>query len=251
MLPKNLKTVMGVFLWMGGVVGGVALFPAPGTSHQGTNLEAPPVKITFIKITPDKPPLRTFHVSVELRNPRNRSGWFVTRHWGERPLSPSGKFKDQVGGHPQTFDGRGYDGEKNGGKGKAIEVCFIGNFRAFYLPPKAAVQFEGYHITAWSDVREFEVWEVSSLLVNGHTPLEKWLPYEVASTKEALIPAHTDGDNLDWDSTTLRSRTDYPRGRIAFLEAKVRNKWTLPLEGVTNQGDEEIPAGIERRPPTP
>jgi hypothetical protein len=177
-----------------------------------------------------------FDATLELRNRHDRPIWLLTRYYGDKPLPREGPFRR---GPDQPFGGQGYDGSAKGGHGKAVEVHFLGDppFRAFRLPAKGAVTFEGYTVEAWSDIAAMEFWEVSSLLVNGRTPLEEWLPYPTACDGKALIPGGTDWTNLDWDPARLASRTDYPKEPVRTVTAVVRKKWTVPLA--------ELPKGKE------
>ncbi len=187
-----------------------------------------PAKVTFLDKRGGKPPMRFYHVTLELTNPRDQPVWLLTRDSGEEPLKESGKFTDKDGGKPQMFGGAHYDGKK-GGKGEAVQVSYIGCFRAFYLAPKTTVRFDRYEISCWEDIKHFEVWEVSSLLVNGRTALEKWLPYPTRNEGDIVIPAMTDWGNLDFDRKTSQSRKDYPNERIEFVQAEVIKKWLLPI----------------------
>jgi hypothetical protein len=207
----------------------------PGPAGEAKAAPEPaPARLTFVGKTGGKPPLRTFHVNLELRNPRQQPAWFLTGYKGDQPLAASGKFT-AFEDTPQMFVGKRYPGAKNGGKGAVVEVTYVGEFRAFFLPPGAALQFKGYPIEASEDIEAFELWEAASLQVNGRTPLEKWLPYPVLGQASAVIPAGTDWDNLGWDAAKSRPRTDYPKERIESVHAKVVNKWVVPIEGLKRE----------------
>jgi RNA polymerase sigma factor (sigma-70 family) len=188
----------------------------------------PPARVVFLDKQPGKPPMRTYSVSLELTNTREQPVWLLTRYSGEQRLTETGKFtaSDTT---PRMFDGDGYKGGKEG-KGEAVQVTYIGAFRAFYLAPKTTIRFDRYGITCWEDIEHFEVWEVSSLQVNGRTALDKWLPYRTRSEGDIVIPANADLDNLDWDRKTSRSRTDYPNEPIEFVRAEVIKKWLIPID---------------------
>lgn len=246
-MSSNLyKLAAALLVLVGGVSAGVLAFgegqtpeSSPVSAHApvptlpGATLQEPeaPLRATLLDLRGGKPPMRIYDVKLELRNPRHRPMWLVMRYHGEAPLKADGVFNTDDPG-PQMFVGRHYDGAKNGGEGTAIEIAFLGNdsFRAFYLPPRAAIQFDRHAIEAWEDIKDVEVWEVATLLVNGETPLQNWLPYPTGSDRKAHIPANTDWDNLDWDARTLRSRVDYPKEKIQSVTATVVKKWTLPIE---------------------
>lgn len=188
-----------------------------------------PAKVTFLDTEGGKPPMRFNYVTLDLINVRDRPVWLVTRDWGDEPLTGSGKFAEQQDGTPQVFSGQGYNGKTGGGTGEAVLVRYTDNFRAVYLAPKATVRFERYTIKSWKDVEWFEVWEASALRVNGRTPLDQWLPYRTRNEGDAVIPAHTDWDNLGWDRKTSQPRKDYPNERIEFVQADVIKKWLVPI----------------------
>jgi hypothetical protein len=151
-------------------------FPAGGVGSVLILKREPPVKVVFLDKHGGKPPMQFYFVTLELTNPRDQPVWLLTRYWGDKPLKESGKFGDSGGGKPQMFVGARYDGKTGGGKGEAVQVTYVGAFHTFYLAPKTTVRFERYEIECWEDIKHFEFWEVSSLLVNGRTALHKWLP---------------------------------------------------------------------------
>ena len=202
---------------------------------QGAEGAAPPVAVKFLRKRGGKPPMRFFDATLNLRNTHDQPVWLITGVYGDKPLPADGLFKS---GLAQPFGGQGYDGSAKGGRGKAVEILFLGDpsFWAFRLPANATVGFGDYTIEAWSDIPAVEFWEVSSLLVNGRTPLEKWLPYPTLSDETAVIPAGTDWKNLDWDPVKLTSRTDYPKEAVKTVTATVLKKWTVPIMGMDKGG---------------
>ncbi len=189
----------------------------------------PPAKATYLDQREGKPPMRTVYVSLELINPRNEPVWLLTRYRGDESLAESGKFY-ATEGTPQAFLGDSYRGTKDGGMGEAVRVSLIGGFHAFYLAPEATVRFDRYPIECWKEVDQIEVWEVSAARVNGRTALDEWLPYRTKSDVNVRVPASAPATNLDWDSRTAKSRTDYPNERIEFVRAEPVRKWLLPIK---------------------
>jgi hypothetical protein len=234
--------LLGVFVLVIGVlVSGVGVVayhafavPEAGSEMSGTQETATvaprvPAKATFLGVKGGKPPLRFFRVALDLENPRDYPVWFLTRYYGDKPLAANGVFKAD-GGPSQPFGGQGYDA----GKGKVVAVHYLGNdpFIGLYVPANARIKYDEYTIEAWDDITGMELWEVSSLKVNGRTPLEKWLPYETTSDSKAIIPAQTDWTNFDWDAVKLRSRTDYPKEEVKTVNASGVSKWTIPIKAI-------------------
>ena len=103
-------------------------------------------------------------------------------------------------------------------------------FIAFQLAANATIEFSAYEIEAWNTIKVFEIWEVSSLKVNGKTPLEKWLPYNTLSDNKAMIPKRQDWNNLDFDYKRSRKRTDYRKEVVKKITASVIRRWTIPID---------------------
>lgn len=215
MLLTKRKCAAGALL-----CGGAALLarpfvpPTPGTgslvraagdavSQTEPEVESAPVTARFIRKRGGKPPMRFFDAKLVMRNPRDHAVWLLTGYYADQPLADKGVFQSNF---DQPFGCDEYAGAAKGGKGKAVQIHFLGkpSFRAFYLPAQATVAFEDYPIESWSDVTGVEFWEASSVLVNGRTPLEKWLPYQTLNDENVVVPAKTAGKNLDWDAGTLR-----------------------------------------------
>jgi RNA polymerase sigma factor (sigma-70 family) len=221
--------------------------PYPRAEGAPAKDAEPPVKTTFLREQGGKPPVRGYHVKLEMTNRGPRPVWLLLGYYGDAPLEADGRFTSAAAdGRPQSFTGKYFDGDRNGGKGKVVEIDYIGKtgFRAFLLPPRAAVTFDDFGIEAWSAIRQFEVWEASALRVNGRTPLQDWLPYPTMSDQQARIPADTDWGNLDWDAKALKSRVDYPAERVNSVAATVLRKWNVPITGL------DAPRAAAPAPPT-
>jgi hypothetical protein len=202
----------------------------PDPQKKQTGKPSAPAKVSLVWKRSGKPPLRYFHVKLELTNRYDRPIWLLTSCVAETPLNASGKFAAGM------FVGKRYDGWNKRGKAAAVEVEFIGHFRALFLPPKTTLTFDDFSLESGTDVESCEFWEVSSLQVNTRTSLDKWLPYKVLSDADTRIPAETDWKNLDWDSDRLGSRVDYPKESVKSVTATVIKKWTVPIEGAKKQG---------------
>jgi hypothetical protein len=216
-----------------------AVLPDDGTDlgFSGRNVrddsraETAHITVKFLRRGTGIPPVRWVSVRLEVKNERDRPMWIVTRYRGDEPLPNDGKF---TGSHfPQPFVGKGYRNETGG----LIEIEYLANrsFMAFLLPAKSSFHFEGYVVEAWKDIREMEFWEVEMLRVNGTTPLEKWLPYNTMSDKRVEVRKGANWDNLDWDPNLLKSRTDYPKEKVQFVQAYGCKKWMVPITGLVEE----------------
>jgi len=173
----------------------------------------PKCEVSFVSRVPSKPPATNFYLKLTLRNPADRPRWFVLPYFGnDRLISETIHFYARPVNDP-PFSSSRYQGRS----GDAVIVGCFGSksaaesFNAFLLPPRSEMVFEEYEMMTFGEVLErLEVLEVSTILVNGKTPLEKWLPYSLASGTHVFIPKGADREVLDFDRKTYKKRTDFP-----------------------------------------
>ncbi len=197
----------------------------------------PNCEVSFVSKVPSKPPANNFYVKLTLRNPADKPRWFVLPYFGnDRLKSDTIGFYDRPANDP-PFGSSRYKGRD----GDAVIVGCFGSksaaesFNAFLLPPRSEVVFEEYEIMTFGDVLEgLEVSEASKILVNGKTPLEKWLPYALASGKRAFIPKGGDREVLDFDRKTYKKRTDYPNDPAKSIVFKDARKTFLKVQMSTS-----------------
>jgi hypothetical protein len=173
----------------------------------------PSCEASLVSKVPSKPPANNFYLKLTLRNPADKPRWFVLPYFGnDRLKSDTIRFYDRPASDP-PFSSSRYRGR---GGDAVIVGCFgskssAESFNAVLLPPRSEVVFEDYEVMTFGEVLEgLEVSEASTILVNGKTPLEKWLPYPLASGNHAIIPKGRDRQLLDFDPKTYKKRTDYP-----------------------------------------
>ena len=188
-----------------------------------------------------KPPLRTYYIELKIRNPRPTPTWYIMRYSGDKALTtkPSFKMIDPWDNgylisssvksikeqNPSWFESLRVIADKNKEGSNAIEV--------FLIPARGDLHHSYFAIEAWAAIDTVEIWEASELLVNGETPLEAWLPYEIASTENTRI---TKEDIQHWEYKLLGSRLKtgktwkgWPEGGIKYLAPKVIKKHLLPI----------------------
>jgi hypothetical protein len=197
----------------------------------------PNCEVSFVSRVPSKPPANNFYVKLTLRNPADKPRWFVLPYFGnDRFESDTIRFFARPANDPpfgsSRYQGRGGDA--------VIVGCFGSNsaaesFNALLLPPRSELVFEEYEIMTFGEVLEgLEVSEVSTILVNGRTPLEKWLPYSLASGNHAFIPKGGDREVLDFDRKTYKKRTDYPTDPAKTVVLKDVRKTFLKVQTSTS-----------------
>ena len=189
-----------------------------------------PVSVKLLSVSPGKPPSKLYSFTLELWNRETEPIWFLFRHIGDRALSVSDRFEG-YSYEKQPFSSMLYTSNELGKKSKAVVIEFLGevSFKAVRLPKESNIKFDNFGFGAFSDVGEFEVWEVRSLLVNGKTPVEQWLPYPVLSDQFAHF-AKAKLTSLDWDSTIHNYRQDYPNEKVEFVTAHAIKKCAVPLK---------------------
>ncbi len=121
-----------------------------------------------------------------------------------------------------------------------VDIQFFGadGFIAFCLPPKSTIEIENYVLESWgwgdTLFSKIECWEVHKLMVNGKTPFNKWLPYDVLCNPNAHLMLHADGSsdwqNLNLNSKTNASRTDYPKEAVTHIQATGIKKIQVKFE---------------------
>jgi hypothetical protein len=197
----------------------------------------PNCEVSFDSKVPSKPPANNFYVKLTLRNPADKPRWFVLPYFGnDRLKSDTIRFYDRPADDP-PFGSSRYKGK---GGDAVIVGCFgskssAESFNAFLLPPRSEVVFEKYEIMTFGEFLEgLEMSEASTILVNGKTPLEKWLPYSLASGTHAFIPKDGDREILDFDRKTYKKRTDYPNDPAKSVVFKDVRKTLLKVQASTS-----------------
>lgn len=193
---------------------------------------SPTVKATYLRRVEAKKPFpSTIHFRLELANPTDRLVWLATSFGADAKFPDAGRFKADVNeGFP--FSCVRLDGAPKGGMGTAHVVSFLGyeRFTAFGLPPKSKVVIEEFEI-AGDDVRRFDVWEASALLVQGKTLLEKWLPFSPICDADTRIPRDAAWVDALEDPKTNDQRVDLPKEKPQFVALERTRTTTVLLIG--------------------
>jgi hypothetical protein len=187
-----------------------------------------PARVSIVKSGPSKPPLTFYQFKVRVTNRHPDSRWFVLRY--RDPLESSGKFncyKEEK--HCFSAEQLWGDEKKQGASVVVIHFLGLEAFTALRLSKDADITLENYVMNTAEAVSDFDVWEVDSLLINGKTPLQDWLPYPVMSDGVVHIGERPKSVVLDWDKTLKTYRQDYPKEKVEFIAANVTRKWLVPV----------------------
>jgi hypothetical protein len=194
--------------------------------------DLPSMKAIFQSRTEAKRPFpSTIHFRLEIENPTDRLVWLATSFGADSKFPQGGKFKADVEeGFP--FSCIRLDGAFKDGKGVAYVVAFLGfdRFTAFGLPPRSKVTIDDFEV-AGEDVRRFDVWEASALLVQGKTPLEKWLPFSPICDAAVRIPSGVKWVDALEDPKTNDVRGDLPKDKVEFVTLERSRTISVSLEG--------------------
>jgi hypothetical protein len=187
-----------------------------------------PVEITCLKHTVGRGQVQEYSVHLTLRNGHGKPMWFLFPVFNSGLFPKDGVFRHDGDGQPFTAM------EYHGQGGWAVDLVFRGGyrelgseFRAFHLPAHATLDFNGYRITDYKQIDRAIVATAPELIVNGQTPLEKWLPYNVTADKHVAVQASTDTTYLDWDEKHHRPRQDYRAEKVRQIKANGFRRWSV------------------------
>jgi hypothetical protein len=165
---------------------------------------------------------------MKLSNQTDKPHWLLFPWSGNRPLPERTKFPNAGSTEPLgrlTFDGKGGM--------VAIGVEFSTTLRAFRLPARTALELPEYNVTTHrgvtTDYNHIVVVEVDELLVNGKTPLEKWLPFQVGVFKQK---------NLNGGLVSGDFSRPAPGEKVEYLEAQGVHRWTVKFQNPGENGTE-------------
>jgi hypothetical protein len=214
----------------------VILLFASLTFGQNQTENSIPVKIKFVRQQGGKPPLKFNFVNLSITNNSDSLRWYLFPMDLEDSLKADGNFKAYSSWTTGDLCGRKYPDSIT--KYQIIDIEFLSPdaFVAICIPPKSSMTFENYMMDSNGDslFHEAEVWEVKNLMVNGKTPLNKWMPYDVVCSKNVHVKAKYgsgwEWSNPDWDRNTNKSRTDYPKENVTFIQAVGINKLRVKFD---------------------
>lgn len=193
----------------------------------------PPAKVTYLGKSKAEAPYRDFHLDVTLTNDRTKPVWFITRYYGDTPLSTDNMFTS-VSNKILQFASFSYDGTTAGGKGSVVKITFIGKkkFVAFHVMPKSSIRIRDFVIPSIRRFKEFEIWEADKVYVNSRRELSSWLPYSTLSSKGADIRKDSKFKKLDLKENGTEQRADYPKGGVDNIWVMPLHKWNIEIEGI-------------------
>jgi hypothetical protein len=218
---------------LAGLIALTGVRPASAQPPEG------PVSITYVRGGVAKPPGLSFYANLRLHNSKPTPLWFLLPYDLDRPLAEDGVFRvEDWLDKPfvqDTLYGRGKDRF-----GEACRVTLIGRFRCYRLAPGAtlAVSDEPFHASRGTRPRTVQVWEAAALLVDGATPFEKWVPFNISSDPDLSVPSQFAlGEELAAykrakDLHAYHHPVKWPEQKVTFMKASQIEKRQVPAQGV-------------------
>ena len=167
-------------------------FANAGTVADDAVATGPPIQANVIDRDRGKGYFCT--VDLTLTNNHDFPMWFVFADSSNELLRHDGRFSSDYDVRRIQFGASAYQE----GKGTAVVLSHYGadGFLAIRMPKKGRLYWAGFVVSAPSPIRFVDVWEVRSLKVNGTTPLEKWLPYDVTSSASVELSGRMHSGNF-------------------------------------------------------
>jgi hypothetical protein len=190
----------------------------------------PIFEATFVSKVPSKPPANRFLLRLTLKNPGDERRWIILPYFGNDRVK-----SDTIRFYARPSDDPPFESSRYRGRGGDVVIihCYGSasaseSFNAVLLPPRCEIVFENFEVMTFGDrLDELEFLDVESVLVNGETPLDRWLPYSSASGDRVFVPKAAERAVLDFDSKTTKKRTDYPSDPARFVRFKGLRKTAI------------------------
>jgi hypothetical protein len=194
--------------------------------------------ITYTRAGVAKPPGLTFYATLRLHNTKSKPHWFLLPYDLDRPLAEDGAFRvENWMDHPFVLDT--LYGRRKDRFGEASRVRLIGCFNSYLLAPGATLTIseEQFHASRGTRHRTIQMWEAEVLLVDGVTPLEKWVPFNVCSESDLSVPNQfAFGEELAEfkrvkDLNYYHHPKRWPEQKVKVVKAGQIEKHQVPLQG--------------------
>jgi len=157
-------------------------------------------------------------VDLIATNPTEQAAWLVIGYFSNERLPKTGNFLSGRK-NKEAFEASEYKEEK--GSGIIVNHYGKDHFKAIFLPAKGSIRFKKFVLEDGKFIREHEFMIVSRLLVNGKTPLEDWMPYDVKSSRETVIEGRLysgDQEILSWHhENTTKDPKPYPKEPVRSI----------------------------------
>lgn len=176
-----------------------------------------------------KPPLEENVFSIYIENFDNHDLWFVWSDSPDQPIPESSRYMSS--GETHEIVEETIDCTKLIGHGTIHLIEFLGNgecencFHAVLLKPGARLTCKRFPIVSSGGLDRLVVRVTPSLMVDGTTPLEEWLPFDPGNYGEILLDSSTYefGSGLNRGTRTWKPGkgvADFRKMRLEYIEIK-------------------------------
>lgn len=153
--------------------------PQAAIGDKPASTRPAPVAITYKDVRGGKPPMRFYHVGMDVTNDHDYAVWFVMPYSGDKPLPVTNRIVAGVGDYmvfgPYDFTKNAAPAPSTAPATKILSFECIGRFLAWRMPPHGKLNLDQHVIETWAPIEQYTVWEVSDILINDKTPLEDWI----------------------------------------------------------------------------
>jgi hypothetical protein len=166
--------------------------------------------------------------SISFTNTHARPIWFIMPSFANERFRETGIFNANTNwSNTSRLGADSYD--QGHGQVVLVNLYTEDGFRAVLLPARGYVSFAKLVFESREPCRAVDLWEADALLVNGTTPLQDWLPYQVVSSQEVCLSESLNSGLkvLGYEYEVGLKR--YPTEQIRFLEAHSVARYVVPL----------------------
>jgi hypothetical protein len=187
----------------------------------------PPVELRHLGSLKDEHNWTEHSFWMKLSNQSDKPRWIVLPWGGNNALPKRTIFRNEKVVFKEPLDMMASDGK---GGVVAIGVSCGISCRAFRLPAHAVIEIPEFNIGSKRPFSEIDVIEAEELLVNGKTPLEKWVPFDVGVFKEEKLPSGVGKKAKLESEKAAASRKEHPGKKVEYIEAKGVHRWTVKFQ---------------------
>ncbi len=206
-----------------------------GAEDPGSPEKKVPVELRHLGYARDKA-FNVHSFRLKLSNQSDKPLWVLLPGSGDEPSAIRTRFGNTPG-EPPTNDSRVPPSmlifDDAGMTKVAIGVDFYG-FRAVRLPARSAIEIPEFNVTTHrettDDLHQIAFDGADELLVNGKTPLEKWLPFEVGVFKEERLSSGVGNKAKMESEKAAAGQKKYVSGTVEYIEAKAVRRWTIKFQ---------------------
>ena len=207
----------------------------PASARSGESSAA----ITYLRKGVAKPPGLHFYATLGLHNTRSKPLWFLLPYDLDRPLAEDGMFRVQDWmDKPFVGDVLYGRGETSSARHTASGSSAASLVTTWHRALTLTVTDELFFASRGTKHRTIQVWEAEALLVDGMTPFEKWVSFNLRSDPDLLVPSQSEmGQELAEfkrvnDLNYYNHPKKWPEQKVKFMKGDRIVKHQVPVKDV-------------------